>query len=247
MSSTEYYLLWKGRQSGPFSLTAIREQLVAGDINRMHQVSVGGRWIVLADFLDQQDGGPMAARRRAQDAARKITTAPRETPRRESAARPGVEPTPQNTLEKRSPLSHLLPPQTSFETSPTPSPAEPSYAPLPPPPPPPVTDHPAAHNSTDPFAVFVPPNSAPRTSSLAIASLILGICNFIPYVCLATWPAAIFTGHLALSRMKQDPMLGGRGLALAGLIITYSLLGIGVVIGLVYRLTTGHAPHLNFP
>ena len=64
----EYYLLWKGRQSGPFSLAVIREQLDAGEINRMHQVGVSGRWIVLGEFLEQQDGGPIEARRRAEAA-----------------------------------------------------------------------------------------------------------------------------------------------------------------------------------
>jgi hypothetical protein len=57
------------------------------------------------------------------------------------------------------------------------------------------------------------------TSRLAIASLVLslsalllGPLGFIP---------GIICGHLALSSIKQDPTLKGRGIALAGLIVGY--------------------------
>jgi hypothetical protein len=71
------------------------------------------------------------------------------------------------------------------------------------------------------------------TSRLAIASLVLslsalllGPLGFIP---------GIICGHLALSSIKQDPALKGRGIALAGLIVGYVYIALLVLaaIGLV--------------
>ena len=77
-----------------------------------------------------------------------------------------------------------------------------------------------------------------------VALRVMAICNFIPYVNFVTWLLAIIFGHIALSHIKRDSTLGGRGLALAGLIITYVLIAIGFIVGLVYGLVAGHALHL---
>ncbi|WP_314647791.1 DUF4190 domain-containing protein [uncultured Microbacterium sp.] len=75
--------------------------------------------------------------------------------------------------------------------------------------------------------------AAPRpTSGLAVTSLVCGLASF-----LLSWlfiPAlasivAVITGHMALKRTKEDPSLGGRGMAYAGLIIGYVVIGIGVL------------------
>lgn len=59
-----------------------------------------------------------------------------------------------------------------------------------------------------------------RTSGLAIASLVFSL----------VWPIgcvpAIICGHIALRRIERHPALRGRGLALAGLIIGYVVLGL---------------------
>jgi len=62
---------------------------------------------------------------------------------------------------------------------------------------------------------ITPPLPAtPKTSGLAIASLITGI------TCIA--PAAIVCGHMAMSRIKASAgRLGGSGMALAGTILGY--------------------------
>lgn len=80
--------------------------------------------------------------------------------------------------------------------------------------------------------------AAPRpTSGLAVTSLVCGLASF-----LLSWlfiPAlasivAVITGHMALKRTKEDPSLGGRGMAFAGLIIGYVVIGIGVLtIGII--------------
>ena len=59
----EYLLLWKGRQSGPFTGPVIREKLDSGEISRMHQVSFNGKWMVLDEFLEKHGGGDPEARR----------------------------------------------------------------------------------------------------------------------------------------------------------------------------------------
>jgi hypothetical protein len=62
-----------------------------------------------------------------------------------------------------------------------------------------------------------------RTSGLAIASLVLSLV--IPIGCIP----AIVCGHIALRKIEKDAMLQGRGLALAGLIIGYVVLGLFIV------------------
>jgi hypothetical protein len=245
-SRADYYLLWKGRQSGPLSLAVIREKLTAGEINRMHQVGVDGRWVILGEFLDQQDGGPAGVRRRAAEAKRQAEVALREEQmRREHESQPPVQRehpavvlAPPVGAERTSPLSHLLPKEVSVDVIPLS--IEPlaivpgdtsSVAPLPP--------GQVAPSYPDPFS-----QGAPRTCGLAIASLVLAICSLIPYVDLITWIFAIILGHIALVQIKRDPSLTGRGLAIAGLAITYSFLVLGVIAGVIYAFFIGHLIHL---
>lgn len=60
-----------------------------------------------------------------------------------------------------------------------------------------------------------------QTPGLAIAALVLALAlgplGSIP---------AVICGHLALRKIRKEPALGGRGLALAGLIIGYVVLGL---------------------
>ena len=62
-----------------------------------------------------------------------------------------------------------------------------------------------------------------KTSGLAIASLVLSLV--LPIGCIP----AIVCGHIALRRIEKVPALRGRGLALAGLIIGYVILGFFIV------------------
>lgn len=212
----QYSLLWKGRQSGPFSLAMIREKLNSGEISRMHQVSYNGRWMVLDEFLEKHAGPDPAAQLRAEAAQREAQL------RRDFEQQLTAERHQQSALEERlahtenrSPLSHLLPPP--------PLPIRPSF--------------PAMPELEDEFSD--PASDGPgRTSGLAIASLVMGVCNFIPYLNFVTWILALAFGHVALSQMKSDPALRGRGLAIAGLAITYFLLVMGLTV-LVLTLTSG--------
>jgi uncharacterized protein DUF4190 len=72
-----------------------------------------------------------------------------------------------------------------------------------------------------------PPTGPTRTSGLALASIICSVGSFI-IIPLGFIPG-IICGHMAKKRIARDPMLGGRGLAKAGLIIGYAGLGLTVL------------------
>jgi hypothetical protein len=82
----------------------------------------------------------------------------------------------------------------------------------------------APRNTLPPVQAIV---GVPRTSGMAIASLILGITG-------VSILAVIF-GGIALNQMGKDPNLSGKGMAIAGLVlgIVGSLIFIISIIGLV--------------
>lgn len=69
--------------------------------------------------------------------------------------------------------------------------------------------------------------AAPRTNSLAVASLIAGIAAWVVCPLLGAVLAIIF-GHIARGQIKTSGEAGG-GLALAGLILGYAHLALGVL------------------
>jgi hypothetical protein len=77
-----------------------------------------------------------------------------------------------------------------------------------------------------PAAVAAPAVVVPQRKSeqLAVLSLIfsaLGLCGFCCGFFMTAAIAGIICGHIALSRIKANPELEGRGLAMAGLIVGY--------------------------
>ena len=70
--------------------------------------------------------------------------------------------------------------------------------------------------------------NAPKTDELAVVSLVLAIVG-VPFFCCCGWIslitsiAAIACGAVSLQRIKTDPKLGGRGLAIAGIILGASI------------------------
>jgi hypothetical protein len=84
----------------------------------------------------------------------------------------------------------------------------------------------------------------PRTSTLAIVSLISGIIG------LMCWPTALIlgivavvTGNMARGKMRKDPTESGNGLALAGLVIGYIEIALAVVGIAIYALVMIYAVH----
>lgn len=74
-----------------------------------------------------------------------------------------------------------------------------------------------------------------RTSGLAVASLVLGILSLFGAAVCGAPIAAVICGHLALGQIKRAAgQVGGRGLAIAGLVTGYLALVAGVVVLLFF-------------
>lgn len=79
----------------------------------------------------------------------------------------------------------------------------------------------------------------PRTSALAVISLVFGIVGWLPVPVIGSI-VAIVTGHLARSEIRRDPQgLEGDGLAIAGLVLGYAALALWVLAILVLFLFLG--------
>ena len=95
---------------------------------------------------------------------------------------------------------------------------------------------PPAYSPTTPpaYAPYGPPVypavPAPRpTSGLAITSLICGIAGVVlvwAIIPVLASIAAVITGHMALGQTRRDPAVGGRGMAITGLILGYAMIAI---------------------
>jgi len=71
----------------------------------------------------------------------------------------------------------------------------------------------------------------PRTDAFAITSLVLGIIAPITcYLGIIFGTIAVIFGHLSLRKIKNNPTLEGKGLAIAGLVTGY----IGIAISLFF-------------
>ncbi len=71
--------------------------------------------------------------------------------------------------------------------------------------------------------------TAPKTSALAIWSLVLGILSFLCFSIFTAIPAVI-CGHKALSRIKSSAgALTGHGLAIGGLVTGYCNMALAVI------------------
>ena len=94
-----------------------------------------------------------------------------------------------------------------------------------------VTPQPLAPPQAPSVLPVSPPGPASsRTSALAIASLVLSLFGCVGITAIA----AVICGHLARRKMRANPQLGGRGLALAGLIIGYCFLAGLILFAVVF-------------
>lgn len=79
----------------------------------------------------------------------------------------------------------------------------------------------------------MPPRPA-ETCPLAVASLVCGIASFTAVPVLAALPAVV-CGHISLSRMRASAnALGGRGLAVAGLVMGYLNFALLALVGILF-------------
>lgn len=88
-----------------------------------------------------------------------------------------------------------------------------------------------APSATGTPVVPYPNATVPTTSKLAIWALVCGCLSLL--LGLLTSIPAIILGHLGLSKIKKNPVLQGRSMALAGLIIGYSITSLMILIPVV--------------
>jgi hypothetical protein len=90
------------------------------------------------------------------------------------------------------------------------------------------------------------------TSGLAVTSLVTGIAGIVlswTFVMLLASIAAVITGHMALKQTRQNPALGGRGMAIAGIILGYAgvaFLALSIIIGIISAAFFGTLPFLLY-
>jgi uncharacterized protein DUF4190 len=59
-----------------------------------------------------------------------------------------------------------------------------------------------------------------KTSGLAVTSLVMGIVSLVGGGCLIVPPVlAVIFGHIAVSACKKNPLLDGKGMGIAGLVM----------------------------
>lgn len=80
---------------------------------------------------------------------------------------------------------------------------------------------------------YAPPygSMAPPTSGLAIASMVCGIvAPCLCYFAIVAAIPAVICGHLAMARIRENPLTLGRGMALAGLILGYIFIALTIFV-----------------
>lgn len=97
------------------------------------------------------------------------------------------------------------------------------------------------------------PYAAPRpVSGLAVTSLVTGIAGIVfsfAVVTLLASVVAVITGHMALKQSRHNSAIGGRGLAITGLVLGYigsAILAITIIIGVLGLLFVGTIGFLPF-
>lgn len=91
------------------------------------------------------------------------------------------------------------------------------------------------------YPVYAP--MAPRTSALAIWSLVLGIVGLCPYAFGIPCILAVIFGHISLNEIKRsNGQMTGYGLGLAGLILGYVAIGLGILVIIVAIIASASRP-----
>jgi hypothetical protein len=81
-----------------------------------------------------------------------------------------------------------------------------------------------------------PPTSGPTTNALAITGMILGILSLATSCCCYGLPfnlGGIICSAMALAQIKSNPNQQGRGMAIAGLILSLVSIALAVVLAIV--------------
>ena len=61
MSEQMFLVRWRGRQAGPYTRSVIEEKLRSKELSLFHEVFLGGRWILMKEFLAQERAAAAAS------------------------------------------------------------------------------------------------------------------------------------------------------------------------------------------
>ncbi len=160
---------------------------------------------------------------------------------------PATAPAPQSPPVPQYPATQQYPgvpqyPAPQQNAAPAPYSAPQPYAPAP------------QYPGTQPYPQGQPYPYAPArpTSGLAITSLITGIAGIVfswTFVLLLASIAAVITGHMALKKTRENTAIGGRGMAIAGVILGYAgvaFLALSIVFGILSAIFFGSLPFLLY-
>ncbi|SDS19125.1 protein of unknown function [Microterricola viridarii] len=165
---------------------------------------------------------------------------------------PPNEPTPPVNPEFTAPEAPAAPvtppaPPAPAYGAPQAAPA-PAYGTPPAPPAPPAYGTPAPAYGAPAYgapANYGQPGQAPKTNTFAIVSLVASVVGFFTGI---TFLVGIIFGHISLSQIKKTGE-NGRGMAIAGLVIGYIGLVIGIILFIVFAVLLGIVasnPNTNF-
>ncbi len=88
-----------------------------------------------------------------------------------------------------------------------------------------------------PLPTLTPPpaSAGPRTNSLAVAGLVLGLLSVTCGLCCYGLPfniAGIICSSVALGQIRREPAQQGRGFAIAGLVLSILSIGLSILLAL---------------
>ena len=69
-----------------------------------------------------------------------------------------------------------------------------------------------------------------RTSGISIAAMVCGILGIIPYIGFVLGLLGIIFGAIGINQTGKDPNLGGRGMAIAGLVCGVVFIALWVIL-----------------
>ena len=212
-----YFLQWRGQRSGPYTIEEIEQKLTDNEIGLWHQVGDDGAGITVGDLLEQVNAQKREAQLQLEQTREREQGEARQRADYQHAQ--ALQRLQEENEALADELENVKLSQQGNPSTPQ-SPFLPGYAQFPTPQPPPV---------------------AQRTSGQAITAFVFSLLNFVPGINFISWLIAIVLAHSALADIRRDPSLGGRGLALAALWITYSLIFLGIIIGILIAIGAHNA------
>ncbi|MBK0868277.1 DUF4190 domain-containing protein [Saccharopolyspora sp. HNM0986] len=85
------------------------------------------------------------------------------------------------------------------------------------------------------------PHQQPSNNGLSIASMVVSLVGLVCSLGIVLGPLGVILGHVALGQHKRNPMLRGRGMALAGVIIGWVVIVLWVLLALgLYGASAGY-------